>query len=381
MKKISIAFYSTFKRPGWKSEQLESLVPKLRQQNMFHKGYGLRFLRNEEEKDLFLSPLPLIVAKIIRTLSFLPFIKDYYHYLSGEHVFGLLFNKKLKNDDSNIVFLKPRPFNLVKSCKEHNKYVVLEFGELHPLDTYKRMKREYEKYPTESEYIYTSKYAIDEAIKSIELADKIIVLSEESKQSFIRNGVPQEKIKKINLGLNEAYNKSFDDRKPIAFVSTAKHSYVKGTHKLLLAWRKAEIKDTKLFIVGEVSKDIELFVEQFGPFENVIFTGKKNIHEFYQDYNFVGILNSLSEGYGRVVVEYMGYGFPVITTPVATCDIVVEGVNGFIVENEDMLINALHKTKRDKELYRSMGQSAKDCAEKTLEYNYTSEIIKLFKGL
>ncbi|EHH1219051.1 glycosyltransferase family 4 protein, partial [Vibrio parahaemolyticus] len=236
-------------------------------------------------------------------------------------------------------------------------------------------------YPTESEYIYTSKYAIDEAIKSIELADKIIVLSEESKQSFIRNGVPQEKIKKINLGLNEAYNKSFDDRKPIAFVSTAKHSYVKGTHKLLLAWRKAEIKDTKLFIVGEVSKDIELFVEQFGPFENVIFTGKKNIHEFYQDYNFVGILNSLSEGYGRVVVEYMGYGFPVITTPVATCDIVVEGVNGFIVENEDMLINALHKTKRDKELYRSMGQSAKDCAEKTLEYNYTSEIIKLFKGL
>lgn len=381
MKKVSIAFYSTFKTPGWKSEQLEALVPRLREENLFSKGYGIRNFKKLSDKDLILSPIPLIVAKAVNKISKLPYLKDYYGYLTGEAVTGCIFKKQIAEDDSEVVYVKPRPLSIVKKCKEVGKYIVLEFGEMHPNDTYSALKTEYRKYGCNSEYIFTSRYAINEARKAIELADIIVVLSEESKRSFVRNGVDERKIKVINLGLNQRYKNTFSNDKEFAFVSTAKHSFVKGTHELLMAWKSANINNMTLYIVGELSEDIKLFVSEHGPFNNVTFTGKKKIEDFYRDYNFIGILNSLSEGYGRAVIEYMGHGFPVITTPVATCDIVVHEKNGLIINDTNELTQALQFFSNNISLYKKFGSEAREAAEETLDYSYTDEMLKLIKGI
>lgn len=381
MKTVSIAFYSTFTPPGWKSEQLEKLVPRLEKENAFVKGYGIKRFDKNTNENLILSPIPLIAARLVDRISNFPFFKDYYGYLFGEIITGVCFKNAIAKDISEIVYVKPRPLSIVRKCREAGKIIVLEFGEMHPTDTCDRLKSEYKKYGIESEYIYTSNFSISEAIKAIELSDIIVVLSEESKKSFIRNGVNEEKLKVINLGLNKTINNEFSSDKEYAFVCTAKHSFVKGTQNLLLAWRDANITNMSLYIVGELSNDIVMFIKKYGPFNNVRFLGRKNINELYPFYNFVGILNSLSEGCPRSVIEYMGYGFPVITTPVATCDIVIHAENGLIVNSQDELINAMIYYSENKDKYLEMGDSARSSAEKTLNTSYTEELICLLKSI
>ena len=56
MKKVSIAMYSTFVQPGWKSQRLEKLVPFLISKKIFKKGYGLkRFKQSNNINHLDLS--------------------------------------------------------------------------------------------------------------------------------------------------------------------------------------------------------------------------------------------------------------------------------------------------------------------------------------
>ncbi|KQA98436.1 hypothetical protein CGT92_15780 [Vibrio metoecus] len=379
MKKVSIAFYSTFQRPGWKSEQLEVLVPRLKKEGIFSRGYGIkRRCQKSQEEDIKTSVIPLLIARLINKITI---FKDYYGYLAGEFFTGVIFKNKIKNDDSEIVYLKPRPLSLVKACKGRGKFIVLEFGEMHPFDTYSRVNGENIKHGIKSRYIFTSKYAINQAVKAIDYADLIVVLSDESKKSFIRNGVDEKKIKVVNLGLTQKYENRYSIDKEFAFVSTAKHSLVKGSHNLLLAWRDANVNNMKLYMVGPISRELILFIEKHGPFNNVVFSGPKNVHDFYINYNFIGILNSLSEGYGRSVIEYMGYGFPVITTPVATCDIVEHGREGLIVDGHQELVMALRYFSENLEQYEVMGGLSRFSAEKTLKDNYVDKMIEIFKSV
>ena len=377
--KMSVAMYSTFHSPGWKSEQLEVLVPLLRNENLFCKGYGIKRNFKRYESDLQLSILPLAISRLVFKLRFLPFICDYHAYLLGEYLLGTCYSNNIASDASSVVYIKPRPYNLVESCSRAGKKIILEFGEMHPNDTQRRLKSEYSYFNINSEYIFTSQYAIDESVKSIELADVIIVLSNESKRSFIRNGVPEHKIRVINLNLAKKYDNKYNDKKEFAFVSTATHSFVKGTHRLLLSWKKANIANVKLHIVGDLSNDMLDFLKAYGPFDNVIFTGKKKVSEYYNNYNFIGVLNSLSEGCPRAVIEYMGHGFPVITTPVATCDLVEHGVNGFIVDTCSELEDALIFFSENLEQYKSMGDNARHTAEETISNDFSGELFKLLK--
>nr|WP_269117639.1 glycosyltransferase family 4 protein [Vibrio cincinnatiensis] len=252
---------------------------------------------------------------------------------------------------------------------------------MHPFDTYSRVNCENIKHGIKSRYIFTSKYAINQAVKAIDYADLIVVLSNESKESFVRNGVDEKKIKVVNLGLTQKYENRYSIDKEFAFVSTAKHSLVKGSHNLLLAWRDANVNNMKLYMVGPISRELNLFIEKHGPFNNVVFSGPKNVHDFYINYNFIGVLNSLSEGYGRSVIEYMGYGFPVITTPVATCDIVEHGREGLIVDGHQELVMALRYFSENLEQYEVMGTFSRFSAEKTLKDNYVDKMIEIFKSV
>ena len=68
------------------------------------------------------------------------------------------------------------------------------------------------------------------------------------------------------------------------------------------------------------------FIKTYGPFQNVRYVGfQGDLRSWYQDYDAVGVLMSLSEGAGRTTPEMMSFGFPMITSPDATCDIVKDG--------------------------------------------------------
>lgn len=198
---------------------------------------------------------------------------------------------------ADIVYCHDKPHAIVKQCKKAGKKILLEYGELHCRTMYNRLTRDYKKYNIKSQYIYTNKFYVEQAEKSIAIADKIIVLSNETKKSFIDNGVAAEKLVVVNLGLTKKYDNSYDCNKPLAFISTAHHSFVKGTHNLLLAWKTANVTDIPLILVGSIGDDIHEFIKSNGPFNNVIYAGYQNIELYYKQYNAVGILVSLAEGF------------------------------------------------------------------------------------
>lgn len=382
MKKLSIAMYSTYFEKGWKSEQLKLMIPFFAGQGRLEVGYGIRRSRLAVQEKLDLSIIPLMAARLTDKLSFLPFIKDYYGYLVGEYLTGILFRRKLMRDDSSVVYLKARPFSLVNAAKSSGKRVVLEVGELHPCETRERVTNEYAKYDASINYIFNSQYAVDESLKSINIADEIVVLSQESKNSFIKWGVPEEKLHVINLGLAEKIPpQNYDSSKEYAFVSTAKHSFVKGTHSLLLAWRQSGIQGMKLYIAGDLSDDIKQFIEREGPFDNVVYLGKVSIADLYKKYNFIGVLNSVAEGFGRSVIEYLGYGFPVIVTPVATCDIVRDGENGFVVDGYDQLVNRLKYFSNSMHLYEKYSVKAASSAQDITLDRFVRELGQLIEAM
>lgn len=376
MVRLSILFYSTYFERGWKSSQLSKVVNEFDKRGELEAGYGICRASNSHPK-LYLSRVPMMTARVISRLSFLPFIKDYYGYVVGEMLTGLFYAKSISRDSSNVVYVKPRPSMVLDRCKKNDKKIVMEFGELHPYETRELLQKEYSDFDMNVKYIFTSDYAIEDSVKSIDLADIIVVLSKASYKSFLKWGVPKERLRVINLGVAEpAKLKSSltEIDKEYAFISTAKHSFVKGTHRLLLAWREAAIPNMKLYIAGDLSDDIIDFIKREGPFDNVIYTGAIDVATVYPQKNFIGILNSVAEGYARSVIEYLANGFPVIVTPVSTCDVVQSGINGYIVNSQEELIEKLKYFSTSYPKYSEYSSNAINSAEGVTTDKYVREL-------
>ena len=80
-------------------------------------------------------------------------------------------------------------------------------------------------------------------------------------------------------------------------------------------------------------KFIKLYIKIFKLEKYVSFKGyKKNIEEYLSQYN-MGFLCSKKEGFGRVTIEYMMHGIPVIASNTgATPEIIKHRKNGFLYE-------------------------------------------------
>lgn len=386
MKKISIAFYSTFWGSGYKSDQLCPISGHLIKNKTLIHCYGLRFRRQVNyNKEIFkLSFIPLYFSLFSKIIFKIFKISSYYSYLLGEIVFGFIYSNKIAKDDSNVLYCKPRPLSIIVKSKIVGKKIILDYGEIHPREMQLKLEYDYAKYPVR-EKMYTSEYAISQSEKAIEYADIIIVLSNYSKKTFIKHGVDGSKIMVSPLGVvNKVNNNYIDTNKPYAFISTAFHSYVKGTHYLLTAWKKADIKDMKLLIIGSLYGDIKEFIAKKGPFDNVVFYGdmsQENILQIYNRYNAVGISFSLADGGPRTVIEYIANSMPVIVTPTATCDIVKDKENGFIVDFRDVksLVQKMQYFSHNRSKILEMGCKAGLAASQRTNSNFINDIIKFLE--
>jgi glycosyltransferase involved in cell wall biosynthesis len=75
----------------------------------------------------------------------------------------------------------------------------------------------------------------------------------------------------------------------------------------------------------------------------------------------VVVLPSLSEGFGRVTLEAMACGVPVITTTAAT-GIVEDGVTGYIVEprNAPAISEKIEYLFKERQVRKRMGEAARE---------------------
>lgn len=305
-------------------------------------GYKYSTTKNDkciDKKRLSTTAFPLrfdrvIISPLRRIFNY----PQYYSYLGRIKLLDIYCSIRIKRDKSLILFVSPLLCRTIKEAKRLKKIVVLEAGNSEPNREYKKITEHYEKYSIRKKYIYGDPIFKNICNSSLKEADYIVSISKVSLKTYLDAGYPSEKLRLIPLtGTDFPLQSEFRNNRKKAFISTGFHSFIKGTHSLLLAWRQADIKDIPLIIVGRICEDLQEFIEKFGPFNNVIFTGhQNNLKDWYKDYDGVGVLMSLSEGAVRATPEMMSFGFPMIVSPDATCDLVVNGKNGFIVEEDNI---------------------------------------------
>lgn len=263
----------------------------------------------------------------------------YYEYWINVRILDALYSRKVASDDSSIVYINPLFRKTAERAKATGKTLVVEAANSDPVREHERIKVEYAKFGIKHQYIYGNPMYRDTCISSLKYADKIVTISEVSRQTYINAGYPLEKFELIPLTGTDFPIQQYQtiEGREKAFITTSFHSFIKGTHRLLLSWKKANIHDIPLYVIGTICEDMKEFIEKYGPFDNVIYVGhQSNLPEWYSARDAVGALLSLSEGAVRVTPEMMSFGFPMIVSPDATCDLIKEGINGFVIETEDV---------------------------------------------
>ena len=178
-----------------------------------------------------------------------------------------------------------------------------------------------------------------------EIADRVVVNSEWSRQALIRQGVSPEKLAVIPL----CYEADAEELKPemLKFKATEHHTAEtplrvlflgqvvlrKGIQYLVEAARLLQHEPVRFDIVGPIH--ISEMAVSSAP-SNVVFHGRATrdqIGNWYRRAD-VFVLPTLSDGFAITQIEAMANGLPVIAT--SNCGAVVsDGVDGFLVAPRD----------------------------------------------
>lgn len=149
-------------------------------------------------------------------------------------------------------------------------------------------------------------------------ADLVLVNDIEIKESLKRYYRVKTKIEVINNLLDISNFKTSDKiktNKNFSFITIGRLSVEKNTRDLILAFKKANIENTVLEIIGDgpLKESLILLSKQLGIEDKVIFHGhQKDIMRFLNNAN-VFVFASLNEGFPNVVLEAMYCGLPVIS--------------------------------------------------------------------
>lgn len=186
-----------------------------------------------------------------------------------------------------------------------------------------------------------------------ENATVFVAVSDAVRQHWIEKGIPDEKIKLIYNGVKEntihkdvenLEQKRGDKDDSFQMVMMGSICETKGQHQIIKAMALLSEnykKKMQLHIVGDgvhgYVNVLKRLVKSLHLENNVHFLGyQKNFYPRLASYD-CGIMCSKSEGFGRVTVEYMRAGLPVLASDTgANIELVEEGKSGLLYHYPDV---------------------------------------------
>ncbi|MGA3128966.1 MAG: glycosyltransferase [Candidatus Korobacteraceae bacterium] len=205
--------------------------------------------------------------------------------------------------------------------------------------------------------------------------DKIIAVSEATKKYLIENSIPGEKIEVLLNAVDtrqfapdstgEAIRDEFGLGSGAVITIVARLHRYKNHALLIEAFSRllAQWKDAKLLIVGGglLESSLRAQAEAMAP-GAVTFAGERNDISEIMAASDVVVLCSECETFGRVLVEAMAAGKPVIGTAVdGIPEVIADGQTGILVPPGDCfaLTEAMAKLLAERELAASMGRAGR----------------------
>jgi glycosyltransferase involved in cell wall biosynthesis len=202
--------------------------------------------------------------------------------------------------------------------------------------------------------------------------DYMITMSDLARDSYIEHGFSPDRIfvamPDIDLQKFTPLNKNKQGQSTFRILYMAHTQVLKGLQYLLDAWEELSLPNAELVIVGgfsdmpdELKKRYEVRINKLHNIKWIL--GTEEPQQYYHEAS-VFVFPSLSEGFGRVTLEAMASGIPVITTENAK-GIVEEGKTGFIVPIRDAraIREKIEYLYSNPALVKEMGKEARKAAE------------------
>ena len=204
------------------------------------------------------------------------------------------------------------------------------------------------------------------------LFDYMIATSDFSRRSFIESGFPAERTFVVypDIDLTRFTPQLTENRQDGVFrlLYLAYTTPLKGLHYLLDAWEQANLPNAELLIVGGFTAMPDAleawYKNRIHKNPSITSTVGTDEPEKYYAQASAFVFPSLSEGFGKVTLEAMACGIPVITTEHAA-GIVKNGVSGFVLPIRDVqgLREKIEFLYHNPEKRVEMGKAARKAAE------------------
>jgi len=196
-----------------------------------------------------------------------------------------------------------------------------------------------------------------------------------AKKDFLLMGISEQKIE--NLFYTSELKKNISSEKTnkkneIIFLYVGQLSERKGTKDLLLAFKNLQVKNVKLYLVGQDTSDGKylLLVKKLRISRSVVFKGIvpfNKIHDIY-DKSDVFVFPSRYDGWGAVLNEAAYAGLPIIATNQtgAAYHIIENNFNGYRYEASDIeaLVSKMQYYVNNKQFIDIHGKNSKEVIKK-----------------
>lgn len=269
--------------------------------------------------------------------------------------------------------------------KKTGATLVLESGSMHILEQQKILQEEYQKFSLQAPPIHQKN--IDKMIAEYQAADYIMVPAEHVAQSFIKQGIAPKKLHIVPYGVNlERFYPAVEKPSIFRVLFVGQVGLRKGVYYLLHAFKKLQLPQAELVIIGNIQPDFSAIYTEFLAEKNIKFLGAMSSQELASWYRQASIfvLPSLEEGIAMVQAEALASGLPLICTTNSGGALFIENNDcGFVLSIRDEVALA----EKIKFLYdnpKVVEQMGKKAAQKVQQFSwdaYGTRVIEVYKKL
>ncbi len=299
----------------------------------------------------------------VKALSFLP--KPYY-IGAKKHAVDAFTAKKIRSGRFDLLHTwSGDARNSLREANKRNIPSILEIptwhrnkGKVKPDLTKSERERDAEPFPKSvlNSLLVTRQQVMEE----YDRATLIFVLSEKARETFRIAGLPEAKLFMMHRGVNvEKFTPAPKPTEKFRAIFVGALIKRKGVHLLLEAWRKLNLPDSELVLVGTVQKEIEPFLQQYGGDDIRVLGFTKDVAGELQK-SSVHIFPTELEGSAKATYEAAACGLAQITTREAG-DVVIHGENGWIIPPNDVeaLCDAIRQAHSNRDLLAAMGTAGR----------------------
>lgn len=220
-------------------------------------------------------------------------------------------------------------------------------------------------------------------VQEYEEADLIVVASEFIERTMLEQDTPADKLRVLPLGFDPGkFQPGPTPDGPFRVIFVGLIGVRKGVHYLLEAFRRLNLPGAELILVGGLSSDARLFLDDYrGLYTHIPFVDQVQLADLYRSASAF-VLPSVEEGFGMVVVEAAASGLPVIISENVGA-VIRDGVDGYVVPIRDIeaLAARIETLYNDRDLARHMGQSAHDYVQQYSWDRYHHGLLRIYDEL